>query len=345
MSEVLVTGGAGFIGSNLCARLLRGGHTVRVLDNLTRTGAESNLAWLEQIGGARLHYIRGSVADNDLVRTAVRGVDRVYHLAGQVAVTSSVVDPAFDFEANAVGTFRLLEATRQLAPRAVFLYASTNKVYGSIESEPVEEQATRYAFRDLPHGIAETTPLDFHSPYGCSKGAGDQYVRDYARIYGVRTVVMRQSCIYGSRQFGHSDQGWLAWFVWRALEQQPIQICGDGKQVRDILAVDDLIDAYDAAVDRIDEVAGEVFNVGGGPERSISIWPELAPMLERLTGTRPQVTLTAWRPGDQRVFISDIRKAKQLLGWSPKIGIDDGLRELIGWLLTRTQVSASAGQQ
>jgi len=333
MAVALVTGGGGFIGANLCARLLRAGHRVRILDDLSRVGAERNVAWLAQMFGAgSFDFQRASVADRAALSKAVAGVDRIYHLAGQVAVTCSVEDPAADFEANAVGTFYLLEAARLHAPEAIFLYASTNKVYGSLAGMDVVEKETRFELPEFPYGIAETAPLDFHSPYGCSKGAGDQYVRDYARIYGLRTIVLRQSCVYGPRQFGHSGQGWMAWFVLRSLTRERLVIHGNGKQVRDVLFIDDLMDAYDAAVERIERTAGEVYNVGGGPANSVSLWSELAPMLSQSIGGLPEVSYAEWRPGDQKVFISDIRKIREHLGWSPKTSVRCGLDRLVSWL-------------
>jgi len=249
-----------------------------------------------------------------------------------VAVTTSVLDPRDDFENNALGTFNTLEAARAAGHHPIFIYASTNKVYGGMEDTVVEEEATRYRYRDLPQGIPETQPLDFHSPYGCSKGAGDQYVRDYARIYGLRTVVMRQSCIYGARQFGIEDQGWIAWFIIAAVTGKPITIYGDGKQVRDILFITDLLDAYQAAIDRIDAVAGQVYNIGGGPENTLSVWVELGPMLEELLGRKVEASRGDWRPGDQHICIMDTRKAQRELGWRPQVGVAEGVRRLYEWV-------------
>jgi CDP-paratose 2-epimerase len=215
----------------------------------------------------------------------------------------------------------------------VFLYASTNKVYGSMNGVAVAEKDARYIYRDFPHGIAETHPLDFHSPYGCSKGAGDQYVRDYGRIYGLRTVVFRQSCIYGPRQMGVEDQGWVAWFIIAAVTGKPITIYGDGKQVRDVLYINDLLDAYDAAIEQIDAAAGEIYNVGGGPALTMSIWAEFGPILEGLMGHSIHVSRDDWRPGDQRIYVSDIRKAKQELGWQPRVGVGEGIRRLFDWVV------------
>ena len=248
---------------------------------------------------------------------AAESADVIYHLASQVAVTTSVQDPRHDFEANALGTFNVLEAARLSGRRPIVLYASTNKVYGGMEDVAVVEGETGYSYRDYPYGIPETYPLDFHSPYGCSKGAGDQYVRDYARIYGLPTVVLRQSCIYGPRQFGVEDQGWVAWFLIAAVTGQPITIYGDGKQVRDVLWVDDLLDLYDMVIEQIDVAAGQVYNVGGGPGNTLAVWQELGPMLTRLMGDEIPVAHDDWRPGDQHIFVADIRKAERELGWRP----------------------------
>ncbi len=331
MSEVLITGGAGFIGSNLALRLLREGHSVTVLDDLSRRGSEQNLAWLRAQFPA-LRFLQADVADPAAANRAVEGAARVYHLAGQTAVTVSVTDPLADFRSNAEGTLRMLEAARRYGDNPVFLYASTNKVYGDLTAARVERDGERYRLADLPHGVPESFPLDFASPYGCSKGCGDQYVRDYFRIYGLRTVVLRQSCIYGTRQFGVADQGWLAWFVQSSLCGREVRVFGDGRQVRDVLFIDDLLDAYAAAMSSPALSAGEVFNVGGGPANAIAVWSDVAPLLERLTGHPVPVSFADWRPCDQRVYISDTRKLEQRLGWRPKTDWQTGLGLLVAWL-------------
>ncbi len=331
--RALITGGAGFIGSNLTYRLVREGHEVVVYDNLSRLGADQNAAWLRAELGNAWSLRLADVRDFETLRAAAQDVDVIYHLASQVAVTTSVQDPRHDFEVNALGTFNVLEAARLSGREPIVLYASTNKVYGGMEDVVVVEDETGYAYRDYPYGMAETYPLDFHSPYGCSKGAGDQYVRDYARIYGLQTVVFRQSSIYGPHQFGIEDQAWVAWFIIAAVTGKPLTIYGDGKQVRDVLWVDDLLDAYLAAVDRIDVAAGQVYNVGGGPERTLSIWSETGPLVQNLLGRKIEVAYGDWRPGDQRIFVADIRKAERELGWKPAVAPEEGVRRLYEWVV------------
>jgi CDP-paratose 2-epimerase len=332
--KVLITGGAGFIGSNTADRLLSDGHEVALIDNLSRRGSEKNLAWLREKHGDFPFY-PVDVRDSAALERAFADVGQaevVLHFAAQVAVTSSVTDPRYDFEVNALGSLNVLEATRHHTPEALLLLTSTNKVYGALSAFSVEEQAERYRFVDLPGGVPETVPLDFYSPYGCSKGAADQYFLDYHRIYGLRTVVFRNSCIYGRRQFGIEDQGWLAWFVIAAVHDRPIRIYGDGKQVRDVLFVDDLVEAMLRAVDNPEVVQGQAYNIGGGPENSLSVWAEFGPLLAGLTGRPIEVEFDAWRPGDQRVYVSDISKARRDLGWEPSVGVSDGVRQLVEWV-------------
>jgi CDP-paratose 2-epimerase len=329
----LVTGGAGFIGCNYVKRLLGRGERVMIFDNLSRNGAEVNLEWLRETQGKDSFTLDvGDVRDEQRIRKAAQQADVIIHLAGQVAVTTSVADPRTDFECNALGTLNVLEAARASGRNPVVIYASTNKVYGGMEEVRVGELATRYAYTDIPYGVSEAQPLDFHSPYGCSKGAGDQYVRDYHRIYGLPTVVFRQSCIYGPRQFGIEDQGWLAWFVIALLTGKKITIYGDGKQVRDVLFIEDLLNAYDLAIQNIDVAAGKVFNVGGGSENTISVWKEFEPILSDLyNGTIP-VSRGEWRPGDQRIYVSDTRKLQDDLNWKPEVTVQEGLRRLYDWV-------------
>jgi CDP-paratose 2-epimerase len=332
-NNYFITGGAGFIGSNYVSRLLERGEKVTIYDNLSRAGAPRNLAWLkEKFGETAFRITVGDVRDATLLTASSRAADVIVHLASQVAVTTSVTHPREDFEINALGTFNVLEAARLNERKPVIIYASTNKVYGGMEDVKVVEDATRWRYADLPLGCPETQPLDFHSPYGCSKGTGDQYVRDYSRIYDLPTVVLRQSCIYGPRQFGVEDQGWVAWMIIAAVTGRQITICGDGKQIRDVLHVDDLLNAYDAAIARIETVKGRVYNLGGGPENILSIWTEFGPTLEKLLGKPVPVARAGWRPGDQKVFVADIRKAGRELGWEPKIGVDEGVKKLFEWV-------------
>ena len=328
-----ITGGAGFIGSNYVSRLLERGEKVIIYDNLSRAGSTRNLAWLHgKYGEKAFQLIEGDVRDAELLTVSIHSADVIVHLAAQVAVTTSVTNPREDFEINAQGTFNVLEAARLSERNPVFLYASTNKVYGGMEDVQVVEDATRWKYANLPLGCPETQPLDFHSPYGCSKGSGDQYVRDYARIYGLPTLVMRQSCIYGPRQFGVEDQGWVAWMIIAAVTGRPLTIYGDGKQIRDILNVDDLLNAYDAGIDRIAAVKGQVYNLGGGPANTMSIWTEFGPLLEKMLGKQVPVQRSDWRPGDQKVFVADIRKAERDLGWKPKVGVSEGVGVLFKWV-------------
>jgi CDP-paratose 2-epimerase len=291
-----------------------------------------NMEWLRSQFGQDFEHIQADVRDGTSLVKAAKDVDVIVHLAAQVAVTTSVTEPRPDFEINALGTFNVLEAARASGRQPILIYASTNKVYGGMEDVTVLEEPTSYRYQDFPHGISEQQPLDFHSPYGCSKGSGDQYVRDYHRIYGLPSVVLRQSCIYGPRQFGIEDQGWVAWFVIAAVTGKPISIYGDGKQVRDVLFVDDLLDMYDCAIQQIDQAAGKVYNVGGGPANTISVWKEFGPRLEETVGHSIPVAWGDWRPGDQRIYVSDIRKAGQELGWQPKIGVNQGMQKLFDWV-------------
>lgn len=329
----LITGGAGFIGSNYAARCIQRGEAIKIFDNLSRAGSLRNLKWLEEsFGKTSFELIKGDVRDSDSIDKAIKGAGKILHLAAQVAVTTSVTDPQTDFEINAQGTFNVLEATRKTGDYPPLIFASTNKVYGGMENVQVIEKTSRYDYKDLPFGASENQPLDFHSPYGCSKGSGDQYVRDYHRIYGLPTLVFRQSCIYGTRQFGVEDQGWVAWFIIAAVLGKPITIYGDGKQVRDILFVEDLLDAYDAGFARLPEIGGQIFNIGGGRQNTISVWQEFQPILEKLLGKSIPTSRSDWRPGDQPVFISDIRKAQEILKWSPKVSAEKGIDRLFNWV-------------
>jgi len=330
----LIIGGAGFIGSNLANHLLEKNEEVYILDNLSRKGSKKNLNWLKRKFKSQFGFIRADIrTDFETLCKAVKRSDRIYHLAAQVAVTTSVANPKEDFEINALGTFNVLEAARLSAKKSsILIYASTNKVYGGMENIKIKEKTTRYEYQDFPNGISEKQPLDFHSPYGCSKGCGDQYVRDYARIYGLNTIVFRQSCIYGPRQFGVEDQGWIAWFIIALTLGKQITIYGNGKQVRDILYIDDLIDAYEKAIDKIEKTRGEVFNIGGGVKNAISVWHEFGPILEKIFARKIKVKYDKWRPGDQKVYISDISKAKEIFSWQPHCDPKSGIKQLYEWV-------------
>ena len=336
--KTIVTGGAGFIGANAASRYLRRGHQVVVIDNLSRDGVRKNLAWLQ--GQGNLAFVELDIRNGPELARVFRehkDADQVLHLAAQVAVTTSVVSPRDDFEINALGTFNVLEAVRQASIAAPLIYASTNKVYGEMTQIGVAESNGRYAYKSLPYGVSEEHTLDFHSPYGCSKGAADQYVIDYSRIYGLRTIVFRQSCIYGYRQFGAEDQGWIAWFMIASQMGRPITIFGDGKQVRDILFIDDLLDAYDAGFAAAGRVAGRAYNIGGGPDNVLSLI-ELVRYIERRRNGKLPYAQSDWRPGDQKVFVSDIRRASADLGWSPNTGCARGLDLLYDWIAANHQL-------
>ena len=331
MRSVLITGGAGFIGVNAALYFAGQGYQVTVLDNLSRKGADENLKWLSD--QVPVGFEKADVRDRKSVDEIVSRLapDVILHLAAQVAVTTSVTDPREDFEINAWGTFNLLDAVRLHSPGTFFIYASTNKVYGKMEDVGTVERNGRYEYRDLPRGVAEEFPLDFHSPYGCSKGTADQYVRDFSRIYGLKTVVFRQSCIYGPRQFGIEDQGWVAWFIIASILGRQITVYGDGKQIRDVLHVNDLVRLYELAARNQDAVSGDVFNIGGGPDNTLSLLELLNMLKERLNTDRlPGYGPT--RPGDQPVFVCDIRKAERVLGWKPEIDTATGVGMLIDWV-------------
>lgn len=334
--RILITGGAGFIGCNLAHRLLTRGHDVIVYDNLSQKGTANNLQWLQQIEQetfGELRVIEADIRDATMLRLAARTVHAIFHLAGQVTVTHSVYDPRTDFEINAVGTLNVLEAARQAHTDPFVVYASTSKVYGGMADVAIVEEPTRYRYRDLPSGISESHPLDFHSPFSCSKGTSDQYVRDYHRIYGLQTVVFRQSCCYGPRQWGDEEQGWVAKFTIAAQQGLPISIHGDGKQIRDILYIDDLIDAYELVLQHKHIAAGQIYNVGGGNDNTLSIWTEFQPTLSHLAQKRIEpIAYSKQRSGDQLVYVSDITKIKTELGWQPKVNVMAGIERLWQWL-------------
>jgi len=330
---ILITGGAGFIGSNLADRLAGEGHEILVYDALSRPGVERNLAWLKSRHGSRITHIAGDVRDEDELVRAAADAKAVFHMAAQVAVTTSLADPREDFEINVKGTINLLDAVRVRSEPVPVIFASTNKVYGDLADIEFDTLHDRYEPKSYAsrRGIDESRPLDFHTPYGCSKGAADQYVLDYARSFGVPTLVFRMSCIYGQRQMGTEDQGWVAHFLIRALEDKPITIYGDGRQVRDILDVGDAVNAYVAALQNIEGVAGSAFNLGGGPANAISLL-ELIEEMRAITGRDIDLRFEDWRQGDQRWFVADTSKARSALALPKPRGWRDGVSRLAHWL-------------
>ena len=328
---MLITGGAGFIGVNSAEYFCNRGWAVTVLDNLSRRGTGDNLRWLQD--SHAVSFVKNDIRDYAALADAVAAArpDVVLHLAAQVAVTTSVANPREDFEINALGTFNVLEAVRHRAPEAFFINASTNKVYGKMEDIGIVERNGRYEYDTLPGGVDELHALDFHSPYGCSKGVADQYTIDYLRIYGIRGTTFRQSCIYGTRQFGIEDQGWVAWFTIAAILGKPITIYGDGRQIRDVLYVGDLARAYEAAIKSQDVASGQAFNIGSGPSNTMSL-RELLAYLEAELGREIPLAWGDWRPGDQPVFVCDVAKARQRLGWEPTTPVEAGVRQLIDWV-------------
>lgn len=327
-----ITGGAGFIGSNVARHLLLKGCDVVIFDNLSRRGSRANLQWLQSFGNPI--FIEGDIRDWDAINHALyvhNDTEVLLHLAAQVAVTTSVIDPREDFEINALGTFNLLETIRLLGIKPIILNASTNKVYGGLQDLPMRETKTRYIFENNQYAVSERRPLDFHSPYGCSKGCADQYMCDYSRIYGMKIVNFRQSCIYGYRQFGIEDQGWVAWFMIAALLNQPVTIFGNGKQVRDILFIEDLIDAYERAVFHHDRAAGQTYNIGGGIHNTLSLI-EFVEKLQPVLGKKLSFSKSKPRPGDQPIFVSDITKIHDELNWKPRVSVDEGISLLFEWV-------------
>jgi len=331
MSQVLITGGAGFVGINLAARYLEKGHNVTIFDNFSRHGSKFNLQWLKQ-NYPQIEVIKGDVRDEEEVdKFFEKKADIVFHLAAQVAVTTSVSKPKEDFEINARGTLNVLEAIRKSKSDPAFIFSSTNKVYGGMEKTKFVEREQDYQYQDFPLGINENFNLDFHSPYGCSKGTADQYTRDYARIYGMKTLVFRKSCIYGPHQFGIEDQGWIAWFISRIVQNKKITIYGNGKQVRDILFVDDLCDAYESASEKINRTKGQVYNIGGGVKNQVSLLKALD-IISKSLNINANLSYKEVRPGDQKVYISDIRKAKNDFDWEPKTEMNNGIKKLCEWI-------------
>jgi CDP-paratose 2-epimerase len=346
---VLITGGSGFIGTNLAHRLLSTGWPVLLFDSLARPGVEQNLRWLHDTHGRLVDILIADVRDAEAVQRAVEQASQVFHFAAQVAVTTSLTDPVEDFEVNARGTLNVLEAVRAQATPPPLIFTSTNKVYGALDDVGLRRRNLRYEPTDpslRQTGVSENRPLDFHSPYGCSKGTADQYVLDYARAYGLPAIVFRMSCIYGAHQFGTEDQGWVAHFLIRALDGRPITLYGDGRQVRDILSVDDLVDAFLLAQEHMATETGQAFNIGGGPGNTVSLL-EILDLISELLGHKPTVRLDAWRTGDQRYYVSDIGKFQRATGWQPQITVQDGLERLLRWLVDsrpRQAVIASIGE-
>lgn len=335
--KLLITGGCGFLGSNLAADALARGDELIVFDNLYRNGSRDNLAWLQSQGEFRFEH--GDIRNQNDITRLIKEVkpDAIFHLAGQVAMTTSIANPRMDFEINVIGTHNLLEAVRLYVPDAAVIYSSTNKVYGDLEQYTYRETETRYECNEYPNGVDESTPLEFHSPYGCSKGAADQYMLDYARIFGLKTVVFRHSSMYGGRQFATYDQGWVGWFCQKALETKqgrlsgPFTVSGNGKQVRDVLHADDMKSLYLQTVQNIQAAKGNAFNIGGGIANSLSLL-ELFALLEQYIGKSLEYTKLAPRESDQRVFVADIQKIKKSVGWEPRVSASAGVADMLKWV-------------
>ena len=342
---VLITGGAGFIGSNVAARLLDDGHQVIIYDNFSRPGVERNFCWLLETYGRNVRLIEADVKDEERLAAAVTGCSRVFHFAAQVAVTSSLDDPLADFSTNARGTLNLLEAVRKSGRSIPLLFTSTNKVYGDLKDLDVGLHDGHYAPMDsaaASSGNDESRNIDFHSPYGCSKGAADQYVLDYARTFGLETVVFRMSCIYGPHQFGTEDQGWIAHFLLQASRNEPIVIYGDGRQVRDALFIDDLVEAMMLAHSKIGSVSGRAYNIGGGPENAISLL-ELTDLIGEVRRKPVEVAFSDWRLADQRYYVSDTSRFMADTGWRPTVSVSQGVERLHEWLTSQMEESAAGG--
>lgn len=335
--KFLITGGCGFVGSNLASEVLKRGQELFIFDNLFRHGTERNLSWLKTQG--EFTYIHGDIRNYNDVEIAIKNIkpDVIFHLAGQVAMTTSIENPRLDFEINTIGTHNVLEAVRKYSPYTIVTYSSTNKVYGDLEYLEYEETATRYIAKEYPNGFDENIGLDFHSPYGCSKGAADQYLLDYHRIFGLNTVVFRHSSMYGGHQYSTYDQGWIGWFCQKAIEtklgliKKPFTISGNGKQVRDVLYADDVVRCYFATIENIEKTKGQVFNIGGGIENSLSLL-ELFELLEKKLNIKLNYTEIAWRESDQKVFVANNEKITKFTGWKPVICKEEGIDKMIEWL-------------
>ena len=337
--KILINGGCGFLGSNLASYAIENGYDVTVFDNMSRIGSNRNREWLDKLGN--YSFIHGDTRNRDDVESIIKEgqFDAVLHLAGQVTMTKSITNPYKDFEVNALGAMNVLDSIRKYSPQTGVIFSSTNKVYGDLENYTYEETPTRYICKEFPKGFDESIPLDFRSPYGCSKGCADQYMLDYARIYGLKTVVFRHSSMYGSRQFATYDQGWVGWFVSKAIEKyqnpniEPFTISGNGKQVRDLLQAKDMISLYYMALERIDEICGQAYNIGGTMEQSLSLL-ELFDMLEQLLGIKLEYIELPPRQSDQKVFVADITKIKNVIGWEPKVPALDGVTDMVEWVKT-----------
>jgi CDP-paratose 2-epimerase len=342
--RTLITGGAGFIGANLAHRLISQGRPVLIFDNLSRPGVEQNIDWLRETHGRAFDLVVEDVRDRSAVARAVARASQVFHFAAQVAVTTSIADPLEDFSVNAQGTLNVLEAARAQPVPPPIVMTSTNKVYGALDDIALDCLDNRYSPSALGlrrRGVSETRRLDFHSPYGCSKGTADQYVIDSARTYGLATVVFRMSCIYGPHQFGTEDQGWVAHFIVRALAGEPITVYGDGRQVRDILFVEDLVNAFVLAEQHVQKLSGCAFNIGGGAHNAISLL-DLLDHIETLHGERPAVSFQSWRTADQRYYVSDTASFERATGWKPTVGVKDGLERLYRWLRKERSSTAAS---
>ncbi|MHB9139005.1 MAG: GDP-mannose 4,6-dehydratase [Victivallaceae bacterium] len=335
--KILINGGGGFLGSNLAAEALKRRDSIQIVDNLSRIGSEKNLIWLHSLG--HFEFTRADVRDAAAIEAIIKASrpDVIFHLAGQVAMTTSIADPRTDFETNTMGSFNVLDAVRKHSPETAVLYSSTNKVYGDLEDIQYIEGEKRYMMPDYPNGFDEQLRLDFRSPYGCSKGAADQYMLDFHRVYGLRTAVFRHSSMFGGRQFATADQGWVGWFCQKGIEiasgqfAEPFTICGNGKQVRDVLVAEDMVDLYFKAVEAIDHISGNVFNIGGGGENSFSLL-ELFDFISNTLKIKINYTELPWRKSDQKVFIADIRKAQQMIGWAPQTDKYSGVLNMLEWV-------------
>ena len=337
--KLLINGGCGFLGSNLASYAIEHGYDVTVFDNMSRLGSDRNREWLRTLG--KFNFIHGDTRNKNDVENVIKEeqFDAIFHLAGQVTMTKSIADPYKDFEVNAMGAVNVLDAIRKFSPHTGIIFSSTNKVYGDLENYTYEEMPTRYVCKEYPNGFDESVPLDFRSPYGCSKGCADQYMLDFARIYGIKSIVFRHSSMYGSRQFATYDQGWVGWFVAKAIEKyqdpncEPFTISGNGKQVRDLLQAQDMINLYFTALNHIDEIYGQAYNIGGTMAQSLSLL-ELFAMLEKILGIKMEYTVLPPRQSDQKVFVADITKIKNKIGWEPKVTAFEGVSKMVDWVKT-----------